>query len=93
MNNVKLVYFNSETIDKNAVARDLTADARYRSHIEVKNGLLLVNFVGTSRDLYESLGTAIREQSFFVHDLDSDANAYWGFLNNSVWDWLRNNRR
>lgn len=93
MNNVKILYYNCETVDTACIEQALTTNNRYRSHVLIKNGLMLVNFQGSARDLYQALGDHIQDKSVFIHDLDSDDNAYWGFLNRNIWEWLSENRK
>lgn len=92
MNNVKILYYNCETVETASIEQVLTNNIHYRSHILIKKGLMLVNFQGSARELYQVLGDLIQDKSVFIHDLDSDANAYWGFLNRNVWEWLSENR-
>ena len=92
MNNVKIVFYNTETIDSNAFDSSLVSNSNYVSHIVIKPGLYIVNYRGSAKDLYDSLETIIQENSFFVHDLESSNDAYWGYMNRNIWDWLRNNR-
>ena len=92
MNNVKILYYNCETIDTASIEQALTNNSSYRSHALIKNGLMLVNFRGSARDLYQTLGEIIQDKSVFIHDLDSDTHAYWGFLNRNIWEWLSENR-
>jgi hypothetical protein len=92
MNNIKIVYFNTETINKVALETILYSHANCISHYEIKQGLFLINFNGTARALYEIIENVVNENSILIHDLDCDESAYWGFMNKNVWEWLKNNR-
>lgn len=87
-----MIHYNTETIDSNALDSSLTSNSNYVSHIVIKPGLYLVNYRGGAKDLYDSLGTIIQDKSFLVHDLESSNDAYWGYMNRNIWDWLKANR-
>lgn len=92
MNNIKVIFYNVETVDSNAFESALISNNNYISHIVLKPGFYFVNFQGSAKDLFDALGVVIQEKSIIIHDLDSDNNAFWGYWNRNVWDWLRNNR-
>lgn len=92
MNNVKIIYFNIDTIDCNALERKIKSFTSYRSHYTIKPGLLLINYNGTAKDLYEEFGDLITEKNIFIHDLDSGNDAFWGYMNKKIWDWVKENR-
>ena len=85
MNNVKIIYYNIDTINTKDLEQALKSDERYKSHTVIKPGLLLVNFSGTAHDL-------IQDQNIFIHDLDSGTDAFWGYMNKQIWDWVKVNR-
>ena len=91
MNNIKILYYNIETIDGSTLEMSLRNCAEYVSHIEIKPGLLLVNFRGSAQELYNSLSDEIKENSILIYDLDKSKDAYWGYMNKSVWDWIESN--
>lgn len=93
MNNIKLLYFNSETLDRDTVIQTLKECTNYKSHQEVKLGLILINYDGKARDLFNALGSLVSEQSMLILDLDSGDDSYWGYMNQEIWVWLINNRR
>lgn len=92
MNNVKIIYFNIDTIDCISFERKVQSFAGYHSHFSIKPGLLLINYVGTAKDLYNELGDLVNEKNIFIHDLDSGFNAFWGYMNKQIWDWVKANR-
>ena len=92
MNNVKIIYYNIDTINTKDLEQALTSDKRYNSHTVIKPGLLLVNFSGTAQDLFSVFGDNIQDQNIFIHDLDSGNNAFWGYMNKQIWDWVKANR-
>lgn len=92
MNNVKILYFNSETIQSDDVTKVLSVSQNYKSHYVIKPGLLLVNYNGTAEEVFRTLGNLVMDKSVLIHDLDSDSNSFWGYMNRNVWEWLRNNR-
>ncbi len=91
MNNMKFLYFNIETINGDVLEKCLKGSPSYVSHIEIKPGLLLVNFRGSAQELYNSLSDEIKENSILIYDLDKSKDAYWGYMNKSVWDWIESN--
>lgn len=93
MNNVKIIYYNVETIDESSFENAITQNSNTVSHYVIKPGLILLNYRGSSRNLYESLGDMIKEKSVFIHDLDSDPLCYYGFMNKEIWTWLSENRQ
>ena len=92
MNNVKIIYYNIETINSDAIENMVATNQKTISHYIIKPGLILVNFRGSAQNLYNDLIDYVREQSVFIHDLDSVTDSYYGFMNKSIWEWLRNNR-
>ena len=92
MNTVKMIFYNEETIDSNAFDSALSSNNNYVSHIEINPGFYFVNFRGSAKDLFDALGTVVQDKSIIIHDLDADNDAFWGYWNKMVWDWLRENR-
>lgn len=92
MNNVKIVYYNATTIDPRSIETSIISNANCISHYIIKPGLLLVNFDGTARDLYNAVEPVTSNNSIFIHDLDDDTRAYWGIMNKNIWEWLQQNR-
>lgn len=92
MNNVKIIYYNIETINSDAIENMVATNQKTISHYIIKPGLILVNFRGSAQNLYNDLIDYVRERSVFIHDLDSGTDSYYGFMNKSIWEWLRNNR-
>ena len=92
MNNVKIMYFNTDTINNKDIENILANSEHHRSHLQIKPGLILVNYQGTAKDLFEDLGGVIQDQNIFIHDLDDGNDAYWGYMNKNTWDWVKANR-
>lgn len=92
MNNVKIIYFKPETIDSIALNSSICSNSNYISHIDIRPGLLLVNFSGTARELHSSLEPIIGQSRIFIHDLDSGNDAFWGIMPREFWDWVKQNR-
>lgn len=92
MNNLKFIYYNIDTIDKVLFETTLFNLPNCESHIEIKSGILLVNYNGTAKELYEATECVVHEKNILIYDLDDSRDAYWGFMNNKVWEWIRNNR-
>lgn len=93
MNNVKIIYYNAEAIDQQRLETSIFSNANCVGHYIIKPGLLLVNFRGSARDLFNAVESITTDNSIFIHDLDSDSIAYWGIMNKTIWEWLQNNRR
>ena len=93
MNNVKIIYYNIDTINTKDLEQALKSDERYKSHAVIKPGLLLVNFSETAHDLFSVFGDNIQDQNIFIHDLDSGTDAFWGYMNKQIWDWVKVNRK
>ena len=91
MNNIKILYFNIETIDGSAIEASLRNCAEYVSHIVIKQGLFLVNYNGSARDLFDKVADIAMENTILIYDLEKSKDAYWGYMNKSVWDWIQSN--
>ena len=92
MSNLKIVYFNTETINKTNLETSICSNINYVSHFEIKPGLFLVYFKGTAKELYDSVSAIVNENSIFIHDLDCSDGGYWGFMSKNLWEWLKENR-
>ena len=92
MSNLKIVYFNTETISKISLEKKIFSNINFVSHYEIKPGLFLINFNGTAKELYDSVNTIVNENSIFIHDLDCVPGAYWGFITKNIWTWLKENK-
>lgn len=92
MNNVKVIYYNAETIDRVALESSIMSNSHCVSHLVIKTGLMLVNYRGSARDLFNAIELITGTNSILIHDLDPDGASYWGIMNKNVWDWLRDNR-
>lgn len=92
MNNVKIIYFNPETIDTIALNSSITSNSNYVGHIDIRPGLLLINFKGTARELYSSLEPVIGQSRILIHDLDAGDDAFWGIMPRDFWAWVKQNR-
>lgn len=93
MNNVKIIYYNVETIDDSSFENAVASNTNTVSHFIIKPGLLLVNYQGSAQNLYQALGDLIKDRSILIHDLDSDIQGYYGFMNKDIWNWLSENRQ
>ncbi len=93
MKNLKFIYFNTETINSDALESSLKKQVNYKSHIEIKPGFLLVNFDSTSHELYNTLSNIVDDNSILIYDLDDADDAYWGYMNKSIWDWIKSNKQ
>ena len=91
MNNIKFVYFNIETINSRLLENELVHSSQYKSHVEIKPGFFLVNFHGSAHDLYDIVSTITSDNSILIYDLDRNENAYWGYMNKSIWEWIKAN--
>ncbi len=93
MNNVKIVYYNIETIDSDTFETMISSNQNTLSHYNVKPGLILVNYKGSAQALYESLGEVIKEKSILILDLSKEERAYYGFMNKDLWKWIEINNK
>lgn len=89
MTNIKIVYFDSVSLDA------VTFEGRLRSLCNsiyvIKEGLIVVNYNGSSKSLFDSLFPDSPLGNVLVIDLDTTAGSYWGFMNKDFWTWLNNN--
>ncbi len=90
MKNIKIIYFDSVALDSATLESQL-------SHLclslyVIKDGLLLVNFNGSSKDLFSQLFPNENVNNVLIADLDATIGSYWGFMNKSLWTWLNDNR-
>lgn len=91
MNNIKILYFNIETIDGGILEKSIGNSSDYVNHIVIKPGLFLVNYNGSAHDLYNKLTDVVKENSILIYDLEKGKDAYWGYMNKNVWDWIQSN--
>ena len=90
MSNIKIVYFDSESTDSSSLIQRLTqlcADT-YR----VGQGVVLVKFNDTPQSLYSDLGVLTQSKNILIMEVDPSAGSYWGYMDKSLWDWLKSNR-
>lgn len=91
MNNIKIVFFNIETINEEALKSKLTLNPSYKSYISIKPGLFLVNYLGSAQELYNAISSITLENNILIYDLSDSPNAYWGYMNKAIWDWIKVN--
>ncbi|WP_295367233.1 hypothetical protein [uncultured Prevotella sp.] len=91
MTNIKMIYFDSVAIDP------ILFESRLRticaSLYVIKEGLLLVNFDGDSKILFDQLFPNQPTNNVFIVDLETNADSYWGFMNKDLWTWLNDNEK
>ena len=90
MTNIKMIFFDSLAIDSDLFESRLRKVSI--SLYVIKDGLLLVNFNGDSKTLFNQLFLNQPTNKVFIVDLCTDTDSYWGFMNKDLWQWLNDNR-
>lgn len=89
MTNIKLIFFDTVAIDS------VLFESRLKSICDslyvIKEGLLIVNYDGEPKALFEQLFPKQPTNKVFIVDLDTSAGSYWGFMNQDLWTWLTEN--
>lgn len=91
MTNIKMIYFDSVAIDS------VTFEGRLKNICDslyvINEGLLIVNFNGESKTLFDQLFTDEQTNNVFIADLETHDDSYWGYMNKDLWTWLNENSR
>lgn len=91
MNRLFILAFNAEAIEPDLISDFLNKSQEIQSHFTIRHGLILISYSGTARQLYEILEQVVGANKVFIHVLSSDKNAYWGFMDDEFWTWLKTN--
>ncbi len=84
MSFLKLIYFDTSLNDM----LDVICHS-YSTHYPISNNLILVYTRETTKEIYEKFENISNQKHFFVIELDNRSGAYWGFMDENLWDWLR----
>mgnify|MGYP003469337656 CR=1 FL=1 len=87
MNNIKILYFDSISIDPQPLQTRLKNVCK--SIYVVKDGLVIVNYEGTAQQLFDTLFSSDNRHNVFIHDLETSPDSYWGFMNRDLWQWIK----
>lgn len=90
MTNLKIVYFDSVGIDPVAFEGRLRNICK--SIYIIKEGLLLVDYDGSSKKMFGELFPNDALGNVFIADLDTALNSYWGFMPKDIWTWLNDKK-
>lgn len=92
MSNIKIIYYNSGAIDVSHFENKVKSLCK--SICNVKSGLLLVNYNGSAKELFDKINIEDNQIEILVVDVESQADPlpYWGYMNRSIWDWFSQNR-
>ena len=52
----------------------------------------MVYYPDSSKVLYDSLGSLIQGKNIFIIEVNTESNAFWGYMDKGLWDWINNNR-
>lgn len=91
MTNIKMIYFDSVAID--SVTFESRLSKLCISLYVIKEGIVIVNYNGSSKDLFDQLFPDSATNNVLIVDLDGSSGSYWGFMNKELWTWLSNNRQ
>lgn len=89
MTNIKMIYFDSVAID--SVTFENRLSTLCISLYVIKEGIVIVNYKGSSKELFYQLFPNSATNNILIVDLDAASGAYWGFMNKELWTWLSNN--
>ena len=91
MTNIKMIYFDSVAIDS------VTFESRLSkiciSLYVIKEGIVIVNYNGSSKELFYQLFPNSATNNILIVDLDAASGSYWGFMYKELWTWLSNNHQ
>lgn len=90
MTNIKMIYFDSVAIDS-ATFEGMISNLCISLYV-IKDGLIIVNYKGSCKELFNQLFPNSASNNVFIVDLDVKPGSYWGFMNNELWTWINNNR-
>ena len=90
MSNIKIIYFDPENIDSSSLLQRL--NTLCSSVYRVNNDILMVNYSELPKVLYDGLGSLIQGKNIFIIEVNTELNAYWGYMDKELWDWINNNR-
>ena len=91
MTNIKMIYFDSVAID--SVTFESRLSKLCISLYVIKEGIVIVNYNGSSKELFCQRFPNSATNNIFIVDLDAASGSYWGFMNKELWTWLSNNHQ
>lgn len=91
MNNLKILYYDSNAINVNTFENLISEQSI--SIYKIKPGLLLVNYNGSSKQLFDAISTCSDNKNVMIIDLDPGDNTYWGYMSKDLWTWLADNKQ
>ena len=87
MSNIKVIYYNQSQISRLEIEQRV--EALHLQRYTITNGLMLVKSHLSVVDLYNALN--IPEKWMLIVAMDNNSPAYWGYMNNTLWEWLSKN--
>ena len=88
MKTIKIIYFDSIGIDAQSFESRLKNECK--SIYVIKEGVVIVNYIGTAKELFDSLFSSDNRNNVLICDLDSSTDSYWGYMSIELWEWLKN---
>ena len=85
MTNIKMIYFDSVAID--SVTFESRLSKLCISLYVIKEGIVIVNYNGSSKELFYQLFPNSATNNILIVDIDAASGSYWGFMNKELWTW------
>ena len=86
MTNIKMIYFDSVAID--SVTFESRLSKLCISLYVIKEGIVIVNYNGSSKELFCQLFPNSATNNIFIVALDAASGSSWGFMNTELCPWL-----
>lgn len=85
MSNIKYIDYDCSDVDN--VMFDKKIDSLTRSFYRIDKRSLIVNYPGSSKDLYDNLEEIVKEKNMLIIDINDPD--YYGYHQSALWDWLK----
>lgn len=93
MNSVKIMYYSFENTSDSVIKSLLSQNKNCKGFHMMKSGIMLVDFQGSAKELYDVFSQINDKQLMLIYDLDPAEDAFWGFMPITTWDWIKNCRK
>lgn len=89
MKNIKIVYFDAAAINPAQMGIELNNICN--NMFSISPGLIMVNYHGTAKELFELLQPFSGVSNLMVLDVSVEDSGYWGYMNANLWRWIESN--
>ncbi len=84
MSSIKYIDYDCSDVDN--IIFDKKLESLSKDYYRIDKRSLMVNYQGTSKDLYDNLEPLIKEKSILI--IEVTFPNYFGYHNSALWDWL-----